>query len=127
MARNRFDSLFREVQMLAYFSSRWCGMCVLMLCCLPIPVLAQVGIAAKYVRDSGIGSDPAVVFSENFESSLVTWSARFNGGGPSGISTSTDHPTASGGVQSARLIPSGINGTLYRQLPTNYDHVWMRY
>ena len=98
-----------------------------MLCCLPIPVLAQVGIAAKYVRDSGIGSDPAVVFSENFESSLVTWSARFNGGGPSGISTSTDHPTASGGVQSARLIPSGINGTLYRQLPTNYDHVWMRY
>jgi len=98
-----------------------------MLCCLPIPVLAQVGLAAKYVRDSGIGSDPAVVFSENFESSLATWSARFNGGGPSGVGTSTDHATASGGVQSARLIPSGISGTLYRQLSTDYDQVWMRY
>jgi hypothetical protein len=92
-----------------------------------MPVLAQVGIAAKYVRDSGIGSDPAVVFSENFESSVVTWSARFNGGAPSGIGTSPDHPTASGGVQSARLIPSGASGTLYRQLPTDYEQVWMRY
>jgi hypothetical protein len=98
-----------------------------MICCVPIPVLAQVGIAAKYVRDSGIGSDPAVVFSENFESSLGTWSARFNGGGPSGIGTSADRPAASGGVQSARLIPNGISGTLYRQLPTDYAHLWMRY
>ena len=113
--------------MFAYFSSRWCGMCVLMLWCLPIPVLAQVGIAAKYVRDSGIGSDPAVVFSENFESSLTTFSARFTGGGTSGIGTSTDHATASGGVQSVRLIPNGINGTLYRQLSTNYDLLYLRY
>ena len=92
-----------------------------------MPALAQSGIAAKYVRDNGIGSDPAVVFSENFESSLATWSARFNGGGPSGISTSTDRPAASGGVQSARLIPSGISGTLYRQLPADYAQLWMRY
>lgn len=113
--------------MFAHFSSRWCGVCVLMLCCLPIPCLAQVGIATKYVRDSGIGSDPTVVFSENFESSLTTFSAGFTGGGPSGIATSTDHATASGGLQSVRLIPNNIGGTLYRQLPTNYDTLYMRY
>lgn len=113
--------------MFAHFSSRWCGMCVLMLCCLPIPCLAQVGIATKYVRDQGIGSDPAVVFSENFESSLATFSARFNGGGPSGIATSTDHATASEGLQSVRLIPNGSAGQLYRQLSTDYDNLWMRY
>lgn len=98
-----------------------------MLPCLPIPVLAQVGIAAKYLRDSGIGTDPAVVFSENFESSLATFSARFTGGGPSGIATSTDHATASGGLQSVRLIPNGGNGTLYRQLQQDYDTLYMRY
>ena len=113
--------------MAAYFSSRWCGTCVLMLCYLPIPVLAQVGIAAKYVRDIGIGSDPAVVFSENFESSLTTFSARFTGGGISGIGISIDHATASGGVQSVRLMPDGGNGTLYHQLSTNYDLLYLRY
>ena len=113
--------------MFAYFSRRSRGICVLMLCCLPIPVLAQVGIAAKYVRDSGIGTDPAVVFSENFESPLATFSALFTGGGLSGIATSVDHATASGGVQSVRLIPNSVNGTLYRQLPTNYDTLYMRY
>lgn len=113
--------------MFVRFSSRLCGICVLILCCLPIPALAQVGIAAKYVRDSGIGSDPAVIFSESFESNLATWSARFNGGGPAGISTSTDKPIASGGVQSARLIPSGGSGTLYRQLPTDYNTLYFRY
>jgi len=113
--------------MFAYFSRRSCGTCILMLCCLPTPVLAQVGIAAKYVRDIGIGTDPAVVFSENFESPLATFSALFTGGGLSGITTSTDHATASGGLQSVRLIPNGVNGTLYRQLPTNYDTLYMRY
>src|SRR5438477_10974730 len=98
--------------MFAYFSRRSCGICVLMLCCLPIPVLAQVGIAAKYVRDIGIGSDPAVVFSENFESSLTTFSARFTGGGISGIGLSIDHATESGGVQFVRLMPDGGYGTL---------------
>jgi len=98
-----------------------------MLCCLPIPALAQVGIAAKYVRDSGIGSDPAVVFSENFESSLTTFSPRFTGGGIAGIGISIDRATASGGVQSVRLMPDGGNGTLYRQLPTNYDLLYLRY
>lgn len=113
--------------MFVRFSSRWCGICVLILCCLPIAALAQVGIATKYVRDSGIGSDPAVVFSENFEATLATFSAKFTGGGPSGIGTSTDHPTASGGLQSVRLIPNNISGTLYRQLSANYDTLYMRY
>src|SRR4051812_15097235 len=112
--------------MLAYFSNRWCRMFVLMLCSLPLPVLAQVGIATKYVRDNGIGSDPAAVFSENFESSVTTFIARFTGaGGTSGIGTSTDHPTMSGGAQSVRLIPNGINGTLYHQLSTNYDLLYL--
>jgi hypothetical protein len=127
MARNRFDSLSREVQVFACFSRCWCGICVFMLCCLPIPVLAQVGIATKYARDSGIGTDPAVIFSENFESNLATFSAGFTGGGSSGIATSTDHATASGGLQSVRLIPNSINGTLYRQLPTNYNTLYLRY
>src|SRR6267378_969880 len=113
--------------MFSYFSHRSCGICVLMLCCLPIPVSAQVGIAAKYVRDSGIGTDPAVVFYENFESNVSTFGARFTGGAPPGIATSTDHAPASGGLQSVRLIPDSSNGTLYRQLPTNFDTLYMRY
>ncbi len=121
------SELIGKNKMFAYFSRRRCRIGVFMLCSLPIPVLAQVGIAAKYVRDSGIGTDPAVVFSENFESNLATFSARFTGGGPSGIATSTDHATTSGGLQSVRLIPNTINGTLYRQLPTNYDTLYMRY
>lgn len=92
-----------------------------------MPVIAQVGIAAKYVRDSGIGSDPAVVFSENFEGSLATVSSKFTGGGPSGIAISPDHPSASGGVQSVRLIPNNSSGTLYRQLSADYDMLYMRY
>ena len=113
--------------MFTHFSRRSRRIVVLMLSCLPIPVSAQVGIAAKYVRDSGIGTDPAVVFYENFESNLATFSARFTGGGPTGIATSTDHPTASGGLQSVRLIPDSSSGQLYRQLPTNYDTLYMRY
>lgn len=113
--------------MFPHFSIRWCGMCVLMLCCLPIPGFAQVGIATKYVRDSGISSDPAVIFSENFESNLATFSARFTGGASDGIATSTDHATVSGGVQSVRLIPNGISGTLYHQLPTDYATLYLRY
>lgn len=114
-------------KLLAQVSGRWCELPVLVIICLPIPVLAQVGIAAKYPRDSGIGSDPAVVFSEDFESSLATFRSRFTAGSASGIGTSTDHPPSSGGFQSVRLIPSGSNGTLYRQLPANYDHLYMRY
>ena len=113
--------------MFVRFSSRLCGICVLMLCCPPIPALAQVGIATKYVRDSGIGSDPAVVFSENFETNLATFGAKFTGGGPSGIAISTDHPMASGGLQSVRLIPNNSSGTLYRQLLANYNTLYMRY
>jgi hypothetical protein len=111
----------------AHPSSRWFRRSILILAWLPVSALAQVGIAAKYARDAGIGSDPAVVFSENFESSLATFRARFTGGGTTGIGTSTDHPTASGGVQSVRLIPSGGNGTLYRRLSTDYDHLYLRY
>jgi hypothetical protein len=107
--------------------NRWCARCILILSWLPVPALAQVGIAAKYARDAGIGSDPAVVFSENFESSPATFSARFTGGGATGIGTSTDHPAASGGVQSVRLIPNSGNGTLYRRLSTDYDHLYLRY
>ena len=126
-ARRIVSELIGKHKMFAYFLRRWYGIGVFMLCSLPIPVLAQVGIAAKYVRDIGIGTDPAVVFSENFESNLATFSARFTGGGLSGIATSIDHATSSGGLQSVRLIPNGINGTLYRQLSTNYDNLYMRY
>ncbi len=93
----------------------------------PGHVLAQVGIASKYIGDQGIANDPDVIFAENFETNLSVFSTRFNGGGPSGISTSTDHPSASSGGQSVRLIPSGGNGTLYRQLPTNYNTLYFRY
>ncbi|MBL8073879.1 MAG: hypothetical protein JNL29_05895 [Nitrospira sp.] len=93
----------------------------------PTCVVAQVGIASKYIGDEGIAADPDVIFAENFEAGLSVFSARFNGGGPSGIATSTDHPSASSGVQSVRLIPNGGNGTLYRQLPANYNTLYFRY
>lgn len=111
----------------AFSQSLLCGLLGAVFCLIPVHGLAQVGIASKYIGDQGIANDPDVIFAENFESSLAVFSARFNGGGPSGIAISTDHPSASSGVQSVRLIPSGISGTLYRQLPANYDTLYFRY
>jgi len=104
-----------------------CGLLGVTFFLVPVHGMAQVGIASKYVGDQGIANDPDVIFAENFESTLANFSARFTGGGPSGIATSTDHPSASSGVQSVRLIPSGGNGTLYRQLPGNYNMLYFRY
>lgn len=92
-------------------------------------VQAQVGIASKYVGDQGIENDAAVIFAENFESSLTNFRSRFNGwqGDPSAIATSTDRPSASGGTQSAMLLPKSSSGTLYRQLSADYQQLYMRY
>ena len=84
-------------------------------------------IAAKYSKDSGIGNDPNVIFHETFESAPSVFINRFTGGSLSGVSSSTDVSSATGGIQSARLIPSSISGTLYKRLSTDYTELYMRY
>lgn len=114
-------------------SSNFKWLCVVAAVCLvglfADKVQAEFGIAKKYVVDRGIENDPAVIFSENFESSLTNFRSRFNGwqGDPSAIGTSTDRPSASGGGQSAMLLPKSSSGTLYRQLPADYQQLYMRY
>ncbi|MEO5954693.1 MAG: hypothetical protein ABIR36_03235 [Nitrospiraceae bacterium] len=70
---------------------------------------------------------PPSYFLKSSSQPLPAFSLKFTGGGVSGIAISTDHPVVSGGIQSVRLIPNKSSGTLYKQLPTNYNLLYMRY
>lgn len=102
-----------------------CGLFLLIFCCVPMPGLAQVGIASKYVADQGIMNDPDVILAENFESSLPTILSRFNGYSQGAVVQSTDKPAASGGTKSVLIHPTG--GTLFKLLPGDYDQLYVRY
>lgn len=88
---------------------------------------AQNPIASRYARDQGIAADPAVIFAENFESSLSTILSRFTSWSQSAIVASTDRPAVSGGTQSVQILPLGISGTLYRNLGAEHDRLYLRY
>ncbi len=99
----------------------------LILLFLPMSVFAEAGIASKYQRDQGIADDPAVVFSENFETPLSTIFANWNEQSTEAVLHSSDIPTASGGSKSGQIKPIGISGTLYKPLSENYDQLYFRY
>ena len=81
------------------------GVAFLLACCLlssPGLVSGQ-GIAAKYVRDVGIESDPDVIMTEMFEDSIAAIASRWNQAQNSaGMSLSSDVPAGSGGKRSLR-------------------------
>ena len=90
------------------------------------------GLAAKYVGDKGIGSDPAVVFAEDFEEgSLEAACKRWESIENKGImSLSPEVPPGSGGAQSLLMSHVGgqsNGGHLYRRLLPAYDKLYMRF
>ena len=78
------------------------------------------GIAANYVGDKGIKSDPRVVFVESFEDSLDEISSRWDTVRDKEImSISADVPQGSSGKQSllmSQVAEKGTGGDLYRVL-----------
>ncbi len=92
----------------------------------------DAGIAASYPGDAGIGSDPQVVFAEDFEDrSLDTVLARWESVSAREIMTlSPDVPAGSGGKQSLLMSHVGgknHGGHLYRRLLPGYDMLHVRF
>jgi hypothetical protein len=89
-------------------------------------------LAAKHPGDIGMGSDPAVVWNENFsESSVSAVTSKYsdveNPGGMSLVADIPAHNAASS--KSISMISGGSNSTthLYTKLPKGYDEIYVRY
>jgi hypothetical protein len=93
----------------------------------PSSAFGQTGIAANYLRDAGIGSDSDVIFSDNFESNITQVHANWQWPRSNAVTLVNDGPAASAGDQAVRIQPIGISGTLYKQLPQDYDQLYIRY
>ena len=104
------------------------------LCLSALPALCQIeeGLAAQYPGDSGIASDPSVIFFEDFETGTVgdlsqTWDQVFNGGN---ITLPSDAPSGSQGGRSAQISAQGggsSGGHLFSRLPIGVDTVFIRH
>jgi len=88
-------------------------------------------LSQKYPGDAGLGSDPAVVFYENFEeSSVAAVVARYNSYKHSGgMSLVADHPPDGPGNHALQLTSGGSNDAtdLYKSLGQGYDELYFRY
>src|SRR4030067_235179 len=96
-------------------------------------VLAEAGIASKYIGDKGIESDPDVVFAENFEEgSLTAVKARWEDITDNGVlSLNTEVPIGSSGKNSLLMthtagVTPGSGGSLYRRILPGYEQVYFR-
>jgi predicted amidohydrolase len=89
------------------------------------------GLAAKYPRDAGIGSDPRVVFSENFEAELDDMKKKWSSVDDRQImSLSDDRPGGSGGQRSLLMTHmggKGSGGSLYRTFKPGFDRLFARF
>jgi hypothetical protein len=101
------------------------------LCLCATPLHAQQGIASKYPGDAGIGSDPAVIMSENFETGTVSdvlarWT---NTGGQGTYSFVPSPPPGSSGTRAFSIYCPNDNSYcyLYNMLPQGYQQVYLRY
>ena len=91
-----------------------------------------VGLASRYVGDEGIESDPAVVFTEDFEAATLEavcsrWESVRNRGI---MSLSSEVPPSSSGEHSLRMTHVGgesTGGHLYRRLLPGYDKLHVRF
>lgn len=105
---------------------------LLLLLGIPGFVLAEAGIANKYIGDKGIENDPDVIFAENFEAGTVTdivthWTDSQN---TAGMSLVSDVPSGSSGTRSLQMTSIGgtnTGGYLYKKLSTGYDHIYFRF
>ncbi len=92
----------------------------------------SAGLAAKYIGDKGLASDPAVVFAEDFEEgSLDAVCKRWESIENRGImSLAADIPPGSGGARSLLMTHVGgksNGGHLYRRLLPGYDKLYVRF
>lgn len=95
-------------------------------------VLAEAGIASKYIGDKGIENDPDVIFAENFETGAITdIPNRYNRvKNIEGMSFAPDVPSGSSGTRSLQMTTlGGANpaGYLYKRLSAGYDQLYFRY
>jgi len=98
---------------------------------LPAKSEAQ-GLATRYPRDIGIESDPAVVFTENFEEAalgdvVARWDDTTN---VQGMSLVPDTPPPSSGRQSLQMnsvIGQNTGGHLYKSFPAGYETLYARF
>lgn len=96
------------------------------------PALGADGIARKYQGDRGIENDPAVVFSENFDSGSIgaiaeRWESVQN---KEILSLSSDVPEESADGHSLLMTHVGGKGTgahLYRRLQPGYEKLHIRF
>lgn len=89
------------------------------------------GIAGRYIGDLGIGDDPAVIFSEDFEDAdLDEIGKRWDTVRDAEVmSFSDDVPKGSGGKHSfliSQLAEKGTGADLYRRLGEGYDNLYTR-
>lgn len=92
----------------------------------------QLGIAAAYPGDVGIGEDPRIVYFEDFETGTVAdlrtrWEQVVTG---AGITLPNDAPADGAGRRSVQLTARGgvsDGSQLYTRLPTALDTVYVRY
>jgi predicted amidohydrolase len=89
------------------------------------------GLSTKYPGDSGIASDPHVVFAENFESALDDLKKKWSSvDGRQIMSHSDDRPSASDGKHSLSMTHvggKGTGGSLYRRFKPGYDRLFARF
>jgi hypothetical protein len=88
-------------------------------------------IATKHPGDVGIGSDPAVVWTEDFEEgSTAALLARYDDKKPDGLALDADVPPKSSGAASGKLTASaaGPNAVdFYKNFSSGYEELFVRY
>jgi hypothetical protein len=88
------------------------------------------GLSTKYPGDVGIGNDPAVVWTENFEEgSVAALVARYDDSKQAGLGFDTDVPAKSAGSASGKLTANGAGPNavdFFKKLP-GYDELFVRY
>ncbi|MEO8589819.1 MAG: T9SS type A sorting domain-containing protein [Flavobacteriales bacterium] len=89
-------------------------------------------ISALYPGDAGIGSDPRVLFTEQFENSLPVIQGNYDDVmNAAGMSLDTDVPPGSAGLHSIRITNMGgqnNGGHLYKRFTPGWDStIYVRY
>ncbi|HEV3182418.1 MAG TPA: putative Ig domain-containing protein [Steroidobacteraceae bacterium] len=88
-------------------------------------------LSQKHPGDAGLGSDPAVVFYENFEEGSVAGVvARYNSyKNTAGMSLVADHPRDSPGRHAMRFTAGGAHPAtdLYKTFGAGYAELYLRY
>jgi hypothetical protein len=98
----------------------------------PVPPPADgQRLADRYPCDAGIGTDPSVVWAENFEEGSVSAvTARYNDyKNPAGMALVADRPAGSCGAAAMQFTAGGSNAAthLYKHLPTGHDELYLRW